>query len=106
MNFSFILYSNHAIVLKIQLRRRDITTQHVKEERMNVRKECLTIDSVMRSTSTASSTTSCGQKALQGGNRKRKKPVTNVCVSVSSYIGQSVTELSGLTAILKVVLFF
>lgn len=59
----------------------------------------------MRSTSTASSTTSCGQKALHGGNRKKKKHVTNVCVSVSSYICQSVTELSGLTAILVAVPF-
>lgn len=59
----------------------------------------------MRSTSTASSTTSCGQKALHGGNGKKKKHVTNVCVSVSSYICQSVTELSGLTAILVAVPF-
>jgi len=57
----------------------------------------------MRSTSTASSTTSCGQKALQGGNRKKKKRknTSQVCVSVSSYICQS--ELTGLTAILTAV---
>lgn len=85
MNYSFILYSIHAIILKMQLRRRDVTAQHGRKDECE--KDCLTIDSVMRSTSTASSTTSCGQKALQGGNRKKKKTRHKcVCQSLVTYV--------------------